>query len=181
MLPSVFCKLYWLIWILFHHYPLQSTIFDSSQAERGRPKADRAKRLEFFFVTFSYFWSTFLILSVILGRNCFHTVLYSRASKRVKAEAVSEEAVAGSVAAASKANAPRAAASNNQGRSLSSFWWEQEEQFWQEEKEKKAWKKFLLTLSKLTYTTGPMGQFFIADERIVKMVLNNSIYMRFAL
>ena len=62
-----------------------------------------------------------MILSGILGRSCFHTVLYSRASKRVKAEAVSEEAVAGLVAAASKANAPRAAASNNQGRSLSSF------------------------------------------------------------
>ena len=49
------------------------------------------------------------------------------------------------------------------------------------EGKKKLEKKFLLTLSKLTYTTGPMGQFFIADERIVKMVLNNSIYMRFAL
>ena len=49
----------WLIWILFHHYPLQSTIFDSSQAERGRPKADRAKRLEFFFCHVFLFFVNF--------------------------------------------------------------------------------------------------------------------------
>ena len=149
MLPSVFCELYLAHMNTFPSLSITKYHFRfiSSGARKAEGRPSEASWI--FFVTFSYFWSTFLILSVILGRNCFHTVLYSRASKRVKAEAVSEEAVAGSVAAASKANAPRAAASNNQGRSLSSFWWEQEEQFWQEEKEKKAWKKVFINTFKI--------------------------------
>ena len=181
MLPSVFCELYLAHMNTFPSLSITKYHFRfiSSGARKAEGRPSEASWI--FFCHVFLFLVNFSDTVCNFGSELFSYSVVLKGLEKSESRGRFREAVAGSVAAASKANAPRAAASNNQGRSLSSFWWEQEEQFWQEEKEKKAWKKFLLTLSKLTYTTGPMGQFFIADERIVKMVLNNSIYMRFAL